>query len=79
MENKTCKHHNDTPADRIIKGYVMPVIGMAIMILAVWLWWIDEEVEDLRVFTVFVIGFAIVYMRNSLPTYIKKLINKKLK
>lgn len=77
MENKTCKHNYDTPADRIIKGYLMPIFGFAIMVMAAFAWWSDE-VNDMTAGIVATIGFAIVYMRNSLPTYIRKVINKKL-
>ena len=77
MENKNCKHENETPADRIIKGYLMPIFGFALMVMAAVGWW-QYEVADMTAASIATVGFAIVYMRNSLPTYIKKVINKKL-
>lgn len=63
--------------ENVIKGLFTSLLGCVIMSAASYGWWIDH-LTDLQGAIFGTIGFALLFMRDQIPAFISRFLNKKI-
>jgi hypothetical protein len=71
MENKNFSYEN------VFKSWFTTLLGCVIMAVCFYEWY-KGEMTDMQAIMGGIIGFALLFMRDAIPTFISRFINKKI-
>lgn len=57
--------------ENIIKSWFTSIIGAIAMVLSIFGWWYDQ-LTDFQGLALFIIGFALLWMRDSISAFIEQ-------
>lgn len=64
--------------ENILKSWFSSIIGATAMTLSIYGWWFDQ-LTDFQGLALFVIGFALLWMRDKISTFIESAIRAAIK